>query len=120
MSDRQYIRWEVLFGEKYNAERRAIVIPETGVYFVYVKIDLRCHYENQTAEFYVVLQSWNEGYNKTLSRTHAWEGLECRFGASRTVVVGELLDLLEGDHVSVWIEKGYKLMSKSSFGAFRV
>uniref|UniRef100_A0A7N6FAL1 THD domain-containing protein n=1 Tax=Anabas testudineus TaxID=64144 RepID=A0A7N6FAL1_ANATE len=118
ITDEQYIKWQVLFGDGYNKERRAIVIPQTGVYFVYVKTDIHCHNVNGAANFYVELQSWNEGYPAVQTLSSALDGLVCPNGAPRTVVVGELLDLLEGDHVSVWVVEGFKLMSKSSFGAF--
>lgn len=49
---------------KYNKEKDAIVIPETGVYFIYVRITLSCHVEDGTAKFKkfdLALHKWNEG-----------------------------------------------------------
>lgn len=120
MSDGQYIKWELLFGERNSKHEDAIVIPQTGVYFVYVKTELSCHNLEEAANFYVEVKSWNKGYDKTQRQASAFDGLVCPGERFRTVVVGELLDLLEGDHVSVWVGQGYKLISKSLFGAFFV
>lgn len=116
-----YIKWDVMFGEKYSKEKRAIVIPETGFYFVYVRIALSCQDEDEAANFkrfYVELHKWNERYNKTVRLTEAWDGIVCTSEGSRSVFVGQLFDLLKGDHVRVWIGEGYELITKSSFGAY--
>ncbi len=120
-SDGLYIKWDVRFGEKYNKEKRAIVIPETGFYFVYVRISLSCQDEDGAANFkrfYVELHKWNEGYNKTVQLAEAWDGIVCTSERFRNVFVGQLFDLLKGDHVRVWIGEGYGLIRKSSFGAY--
>ncbi|XP_038590354.1 uncharacterized protein LOC119914897 [Micropterus salmoides] len=120
-TDRVNIEWKVVFGEKYIAEKRAIVIPETSIYFVYVRIALSCQEKDKTASFtgfHVVLNKWNEGYNKTVAMTQASDGIACTSQAFRNVFVGRLFELLEGDLVSVWIEEGYKLITKASFGAY--
>ncbi|XP_044030889.1 uncharacterized protein LOC122865918 [Siniperca chuatsi] len=120
-SDGLYIKWNVMFGEKYNKEKHAIVIPVTGFYFVYVRITLSCHDgDSNFKRFYVELHNWNEGYNKTVCLTEAWDGITCTSEWSRSVFVGQLFDLLEGDHVRVWIGEGYRLITKSSFGAYLV
>lgn len=110
-----------MFGETYSQEKHAIVIPETGFYFVYVRIALNCHGEDGAENFkrfIVQLHNWNEGYNKTMKLTEARDGIACTPQGSRSLFVGQLFDLLEGDHVSVWIGEGYKLITKSSFGAY--
>lgn len=120
MTDGQYTKWEFLFGEKGSKEKDAIVIPRTGVYFVYVKTELHCHDVKEAANFYVEVRSLHKGYDKAQTQASAFDGLVCPGGTFRTVVVGELLDLLEGDHLRVWVGEGYKLISKSLFGAFFV
>nr|XP_046232013.1 uncharacterized protein LOC124052126 [Scatophagus argus] len=121
-TDGLYIKWNAMFGEKYDQERRAIVIPEGGFYFVYVRFALRCHEQDRTVNtkrFIVELHKWNKGYQKTVILMDAWDGVSCTSEGSRTMFVGQLFDLLEGDHVSVWISEGYKLITRSSFGAYR-
>uniref|UniRef100_A0A4W6EK68 THD domain-containing protein n=1 Tax=Lates calcarifer TaxID=8187 RepID=A0A4W6EK68_LATCA len=118
-SDELYLTWDVMFGENYNKEKRAIVIPDIGVYFIYVRLTLKCQDEDAMFKrFYVALHKWNEGYNITQLLTDAWDGIVCTPGGLRSVFVGQLFDLLEGDHVMVWIGKGYELIMKSSFGAY--
>ncbi|KAM7369418.1 hypothetical protein PAMP_013687 [Pampus punctatissimus] len=123
MSDEQLIQWKVHFGDSYNAEKCAIVIPDMGKYFVYVKIVLRCQnedrFENPKKTLVVKLQKWNPRYNKTLDLTDAFDDIVCTTGLFRTVFLGELFDLTADDHVSVFIAKGYKLINQSSFGAYR-
>ncbi|XP_076614804.1 uncharacterized protein LOC143338350 [Chaetodon auriga] len=123
VGDGQYIKWDVMFGEKYDHEKRAIVIPEKGFYFVYVRIALNCQVEDGARNFkrfFVRLDNWNEGYNKTVPLTEAGDGIACTPEGSKSLFVGQLFDLLEGDHVSVWIGEGYKLITKSSFGAYLI
>ncbi|XP_071323030.1 tumor necrosis factor ligand superfamily member 15-like [Trachinotus anak] len=121
-SNAQYIKWNVEFGERYDEERRAIVIPKTGVYFIYVTVTLTCQEEDPAADFnrfYVELRSWNKGYDMPRLLTKAWNGITCiNSEGPRSVFVGQLFDLLAGDHVSVWIGAGYNLIMKSSFGAY--
>ncbi|XP_023253576.1 uncharacterized protein LOC111648055 [Seriola lalandi dorsalis] len=122
-TDGQYIKWKSMFGKEYNEEKQAIVIPQTGVYFIYVTITLLCDEETTTQaedfnKLLVQLRRWNEGYDKIVPIMDAWNGVTCTSKVPRSVFVGQLFDLLAGDHVSVWIEFGYKLVWKSSFGAY--
>lgn len=117
MTDRQYIKWKFLFG-KDDKHGDDIVIPQTGVYFVYVKTELHCQDVMKAANFKVEVRSWNKGYDQELPQARASYDLVCPDRQFKTVEVGELLELLEGDHVRVWVDKGYKLISKSYFGAF--
>lgn len=119
--DQQYIKWKVEFGENYDEKKRAVEITQAGFYFIYLRLDLRCPGNNENAflKFFVELQKWNEGYNKTVPLVEATDGVTCtKADISRTVFVGELFDLLKGDHVSVRVNKGYGLITKSSFGAY--
>lgn len=114
-SDGHYLRWDD--GSGY------IVIPLSGFYFVYVRTTLRCHDRDKDPEytlFKLELHSWNEGYNKTVELAQAWDSVDCAKGsdASRTVFVGQIFDLLEGDRVSVFIKNGYVLVAESFFGAY--
>ncbi|XP_068561577.1 uncharacterized protein [Cebidichthys violaceus] len=122
-TDPQYLRWNVVFGEKYNKERRAIVIPENGFYFVYVRTALNCHGADRASnfeKFSFALHKWNEGYNMNVTLMDAWDGITCSPDGSKSAFVGQLFELLKGDHVSVWIKQGYKLITNSAFGAYLV
>ncbi|KAM7393377.1 hypothetical protein PAMA_008165 [Pampus argenteus] len=122
LSDGRLIQWKVQFGDSYNAEKCAIVIPDTGKYFVYIKIVLGCQNEDRSEKhkktLFVKLQKWSRFYNKTRELTDALEDIVCNLVMFRTVFVGELFELTKGDHVSVFIAKGYNLITKSSFGAY--
>ncbi|KAG8010974.1 Phosphatidylinositol 4-phosphate 5-kinase-like protein 1 [Nibea albiflora] len=120
-SSKGYMKWDVEFGEKYNKEKDAIMIPKTDYYFVYVKITLKCHKLEENDKFQkfgLSLLKWSEGYTQAVPLTHAWDGIFCTVGGFRSLFVGQLFDLWEGDQVSVWIEEGYELISRSSFGAY--
>ncbi|XP_042251663.1 uncharacterized protein LOC121885905 [Thunnus maccoyii] len=118
-NDGQHIKWERMFGDiQYNAEKNAIVINKTGIYFAYVRIALRCQNEEGYEKFFLKLQRWNEGYNKTVKRMEVLESITCTQGESSTVFVGDLFDLLAGDHMSVLIVEGYKLVTELAFGAY--
>ncbi|TKS84062.1 hypothetical protein D9C73_019171 [Collichthys lucidus] len=120
-SSEVYMKWNVEFGENYSEEKCAIVIPKTDYYFVYVRITLKCHNleeDGKFRKFGLYLHSWNKAYPQAVELTHVWDGVFCTLGGYRSVFVGQLFDLLEGDHVSVWIAEGYELISRSSFGAY--
>lgn len=117
------MKWKAMFGEGYDDNRSAISIKEVGVYFVYVKFDLICPDEKEPEnfnKFIVELHSWNEGYNKSVPLIIASDGITCPSDSFRSVVVEELLELTDGDYVSVWIAEGYNLIKKSSYGAFYI
>ncbi|XP_047229215.1 uncharacterized protein LOC124872865 [Girardinichthys multiradiatus] len=121
---RPYMNWTVEFGGDdgtYNSDSRAIVIPVTGHYFVYMRFLLHlCEtVENEDLKnFRVKLQKWNEGYQQIVDLTEARDSGKCSEERSRTVFMGQLFDLLKGDHLKVLIYEGYELIHKSSFGAF--
>lgn len=120
--DGQYITWDAEFGgESYSKTKHAIVIPQNGFYFIYVRIALRCYSSDDAREprlFSLELHNWNRGYNKTVCLTEAWDDVGCSPEGARNVFVGQLFDLLLGDHVSVQIKQGYPLITKSLFGAY--
>lgn len=120
VSDGQYMWWEA---ESSKSRSSNIVIPRNGFYFVYVRTTLRCHNQNDAAVyelFKLELHNWNKGYNQTIELAEAWDAVDCAQGsdASRNVFVGQIFDLLEGDHVSVSIKQGAALVTKSFFGAY--
>lgn len=120
VSDEQYIWWEA---EPRKPHTKNIVIPLRGFYFVYFRTTLRCHNPANDADyvrFKLELHSWNEGYNQTIPLAEAWDGADCSQGSdvSRHVFVGQIFDLLEGDHVSVYIKHGSTLVTESFFGAY--
>ncbi|XP_051268347.1 uncharacterized protein LOC127370377 [Dicentrarchus labrax] len=123
MSDGQYLEWDVDFGERnYDEETHAIVIPAPGIYFVYLRITLSCHGEKTPNFELFTLQLYclNEGYPKRRLLTDAMDGLECTQDRSKSVFVGQLFELVEGDYLKVLMKKGYKLMKTASFGAYLV
>lgn len=94
------------------------MIPQTGIYFVYVRMDLS-HICEQGVNFSADLQTWNENYNKTLNVMRMWDSAHCSSELTgRTVFDGQLFDLVEGTHIKVWIHEGYRLIRKASFGAY--
>ncbi|XP_036973423.1 uncharacterized protein LOC119030139 [Acanthopagrus latus] len=114
-----YMTWDAEFGQIYNQEKRAIVIPVKGFYFVYVRIALNCLVEDkQFKRFFVELQQWNKGYDRNVTLMDALDGIVCAPQGSKTVFLGRLFDLSEGDHLRVLIMEGYELITKSSFGAY--
>lgn len=121
--DEQYLRWDAESGKSYSKMRHAIVIPQSGYYFVYVRTMVRCHNQVHSRDYEVFkleLHCWNEGYNKTRELTQAWDGVDCSRGSavSRNVFVGQIFNLMEGDHISVFIKHGFALVTKSFFGAY--
>ncbi|XP_060935941.1 uncharacterized protein LOC133012000 [Limanda limanda] len=120
-----YIRWEeILFSDqRYDPERQAIVIPEDGIYYIYIRTSLSCVNVSQTAlfnMFYMELHRWNDDYPDSKVLTSSRDGLWCPHQEFGTVSVGGQFKLSEGDHVSVRIGAGYELIYKSTFGAFLV
>ncbi|KAL7376991.1 hypothetical protein ABVT39_019453 [Epinephelus coioides] len=115
------IKWSASLGEEYLRDNSAIVIPKEGYYFVYVRIALGCHDDDGPANFrrfYAELYSWNIAYNQSLHLMDARDGIACTSQQFRSVFMGQLFHLLKGDHLRVCIEEGYKLITKSSFGAY--
>ncbi|KAM3599717.1 uncharacterized protein V6R79_010294 [Siganus canaliculatus] len=118
-----YIKWDLVFGEYYDEEKQAIVIPKDGIYFVYVRMLLTCFGkddETNSQSFNVEIHKWNEGYQKNVVLAKIWDGIVCTPEGSRTVFVGQLFDLSADDRVSVWIGNGSRLIARSFFGAYLV
>ncbi|KAF0031875.1 uncharacterized protein LOC118284582 [Scophthalmus maximus] len=119
-----YLKWDVEFlkeAGKYDEEKRAIVIQEKGVYFVYARFDLVYQgvgTDVKFTKFYVELTNWNEAYNVTTPITEAREWITSQ--EFRSVFVGQLFELTGGDHVSVRIGSGYKLIERAFFGVYMV
>lgn len=117
----QYVEWLVRLGEKDNKKRKDIVIPKDGIYFVYVTIDLLCSESTASTsvdvkKFFLQLRNWNERYPVDRVIGRGWSGVKCT-AVPMTVFVGKMFELLEGDHVSVWIEEGVDLVMDAAFGA---
>ncbi|XP_069370240.1 uncharacterized protein [Paralichthys olivaceus] len=125
-TDEQRIKWDLHFSSdiKYDEEKRAVVIPKSAVYFLYIRVSLICPNINNTAsfnKFIMHLSSWSKDYMKNpevLDRFR--DGISCSREDFRNVFVGDLFDLSEGDHVSVLIKSGYELIEKFTFGAYLV
>lgn len=120
VGDEQYVWWDAGSSKSHT---KNIVIPVRGFYFVYVRTTLRCHNPANDTDyvlFKLELHSWNEGYNKTIELAKAWDGADCSRGSdvSRHVFLGQIFDLLPGDHVSVYIKHGATLLTESFFGVY--
>lgn len=120
------LEWRARFGgAAYSQDLRAIVVPETGLYFVYMKFVLK----GRARDFRVTLQRRSEGYDRDMDLMGAQDGgggpdpTGPPDGAAqhrvRTVYVGQLLDLWRGDQLKVLISEGQELIDRASFGAFR-
>ncbi len=119
-NDEQYLKWNGRYNENYNNSSRSIKIPETGFYFIYVKIALKCQIVDGVGNrtFYVQLHRKPQGYDKILTILEAMDSVVCSPHGYRSLFVGQLFSLTKGDQVNVWVEKGYSLIKKSSFGAY--
>lgn len=114
------IKWETTFVEdneaSYNATH-AIVIPKQDIYFVYLRFALKFPEKNQ--ELDVKLQIWNSAYNTERDLIYIREGSGHNESEFRTVYMGQLLDLSQGDHLSVLLTNGHELIYEAFFGAFQ-
>ncbi|XP_030005858.1 uncharacterized protein LOC115430105 [Sphaeramia orbicularis] len=120
-TDKLYMEWSPMLGENYiyNKDKQAIVIRQQGFYFLYVRVGLGCQQrENVERKFHMKLHKWTESYNKSQVLTEAWDGVQCSSEVSKNMFVGQLFELREGDHVSVWVEDGYQLITRASLGGF--
>ncbi|XP_017297659.1 uncharacterized protein LOC108251756 [Kryptolebias marmoratus] len=120
LADGSYSSWnsETDIGDKrlYNRDNHSIVIPVEGTYFVSLRFTLSCPAAEPYQLFHVKLQRLPEGYNMYVNLTEVWDGLDCELQQFRTVFVGQLFKLHKGDRLSVWMEKGSKLIYKSWLG----
>ncbi|KAF1377192.1 hypothetical protein PFLUV_G00198060 [Perca fluviatilis] len=114
-TDGLYLKWRDNFGGQHIKEETAIVIPEDGFYYVYVRIELSCN-KGDFNRFYAELRNWSESYPEARPTMKAWDG--CTSEGDKSVFMGQLFELSKGDNLRVWIELGYELISTSSFGAF--
>ncbi|XP_008303424.1 uncharacterized protein LOC103375017 [Stegastes partitus] len=120
VTNKTYMKWQPVLGGNYIEKERAIEIRVTGIYFVYTSFALGCHDEPEGFRtFSLQLRRLPLGYSDIQNLTDVWDGVKCPEGF-RTVSVGRLFDLLQGDQVKVWVREGYKLITSSSFGVFRV
>uniref|UniRef100_A0A8C7Z4U1 THD domain-containing protein n=1 Tax=Oryzias sinensis TaxID=183150 RepID=A0A8C7Z4U1_9TELE len=112
--DCKHLRWNTCFNSSLTYENSSIMVPKTGVYFVYVRFILGCE-ENNT-DFHIKFESWNEAYPVLSDLTTAKWSLTC--SSSHTVFIGELFELHKGDQLKVKVEKGCEVIRDSRFGAF--
>ncbi|KAG7499741.1 tumor necrosis factor-like [Solea senegalensis] len=121
------VKWEVEnldMRSQYKEERRAIVIPHDGVYFIYARFQLACHREFplKFSPLWVELNWWSEAYGPPQSLMQVKDGLLCENrsmgGGYRNVFVGQLFNLTTDYHVSVKVVKGYELITMAYFGAY--
>uniref|UniRef100_A0A3P9I9T3 THD domain-containing protein n=1 Tax=Oryzias latipes TaxID=8090 RepID=A0A3P9I9T3_ORYLA len=112
--DCKHLRWNTHFNSSLTYENSSIMVPKTGVYFVYVRFILGCE-ENNT-DFQIKFERWNEAYPNLRYLTKAEWSLTC--SSSHTVFIGELFELHKGDQLKVKVEKGCDLIRDSTFGLF--
>ncbi|XP_034566019.1 uncharacterized protein LOC117831433 [Notolabrus celidotus] len=113
------MKWIVKFGNNYDPERRAIVIPEDGRYLFYLRVTFRC-LNNSGIEFrnlHLELKKWNERHSLKKPLMSATDSVQCRKEMFRTLSVVQQFELIKDDHVSVFIGEGYDMIKESSFGA---
>lgn len=117
-----YITWAPILGKmNYNKEKNAIVIPTTGIYFIYLRFTLSCNDDVKGFEFqkfHIQLHRWSEAYGKVTTELDAWESVKCQTKDYQTLFVGQLFDRLDGEFLSVKVIDGYNLIKTSFFGAF--
>ncbi|XP_026032787.1 uncharacterized protein LOC113027389 [Astatotilapia calliptera] len=117
-----YITWAPILGKmNYNKEKNAIVIPTTGIYFIYLRFTLSCNDDVKGSEFqkfHIQLHRWSEAYGKVTTELDAWESVKCQTKDYQTLFVGQLFDRLDGEFLSVKVIDGYNLIKTSFFGAF--
>ncbi|KAF6724431.1 Tumor necrosis factor ligand superfamily member 15 [Oryzias melastigma] len=111
-----YIPYEPAFNSCLTFENSSVMIPLTGVYFVYARFTLRC--QDSSLDFSMTVERWSESYPDTTKLMTATSRLNCMTDDFQTVYVGELLDLGEGDQLKVNVSEGYDLINESNFGAF--
>lgn len=112
--DCKHLEWYPHFNSSITYENSSIMVPETGVYFVYVRFILGC-YESNT-NFRIKLERWNEGYTEYPNLMTAKWSLTC--SSSHNVFIGELFELIKGDQLKVKVEEGCDVILESTFGAF--
>uniref|UniRef100_A0A3Q4MAG0 THD domain-containing protein n=1 Tax=Neolamprologus brichardi TaxID=32507 RepID=A0A3Q4MAG0_NEOBR len=121
-ANESYITWAPMLGKmNYNEEKNAIVIPTTGIYFIYLRFTLSCNDDVKDSEFqkfHIQLHRWSEAYGKVTTELDAWESVKCQAKDYQTLFVGQLFDRLDGEFLSVKVIDGYNLIKKSFFGAF--
>ncbi|RVE65381.1 hypothetical protein OJAV_G00116060 [Oryzias javanicus] len=113
---RDNITWQLAFNACLTFENSSIMIPQSGVYFVYVRFTLTC--EHGSTLFSMKVTRWSESYPATTKLMHAQSDLNCTNNYFQTVYAGELLELSQGDQLKVNITQGYDLINESNFGAF--
>lgn len=118
-----YITWAPILGKmNYNKEKNAIVIPTTGIYFIYLRFTLSCNDDDvkgsEFQKFHIQLHRWSEAYGKVTTELDAWESVKCQTKDYQTLFVGQLFDRLDGEFLSVKVIDGYNLIKTSFFGAF--
>ncbi|XP_078143050.1 tumor necrosis factor ligand superfamily member 15 [Centroberyx gerrardi] len=126
-SNGAHIKWNATLGEKYyNSTERAIVIPQPGIYYVYLRIAL-CwngdYTENpeytEDKRISIKLHIWKDSYQKDVPIMEALDGIATTGYVNRNVYLGQVFELKTGDLLRVWIGDGYELIDirKTSFGA---
>ncbi|KAM9841117.1 uncharacterized protein ACBR49_014635 [Aulostomus maculatus] len=118
-----YLNWKPKITGANDMERRCVMIPQTGFYFVHVMIALSCQAERESQKFhpfFMKMNKWNEGYNSTVNLMDIRDGVTCTQAQSKSVFVGQIFELVKGDHISMSIIKGYSLIMRASFGGFLI
>ncbi|XP_071377286.1 uncharacterized protein [Centroberyx affinis] len=122
-SNGTHIKWDATLGEKYyNSSERAIVIPQPGIYYVYMRIALyqkRHEEEHEEERISIKLHTWKDSYPKDVTIMEAFDGIAATEHVNKNVYLGRVFELKTGDLLRVWIGSGYDLIDfrKTFFGA---
>lgn len=121
-SDKSWLPWHSLSlgdSQLFDPQNRSVLIPAGGIYFVYTRFSLSCSSDSKRFQlFSVKLQCLPIGYDSYKNLAQVQDGLYCQGYPvrSRSVFVGQLFKLMEGDRLSVWLQEGSELVQQSWFG----
>ncbi|XP_010899432.2 tumor necrosis factor ligand superfamily member 15 [Esox lucius] len=123
----EFMKWEAHKGSvhqqgfTYNETSRSVVVPEEGKYFVYVGMNFRNHLKESKMIVLKVIK-YSLSYKDWVEVLEVKDSIPAE--NRRTVYTGQVLSLMEGDLLRVWLDnKNYELIDCTTertmyFGAF--
>ncbi|XP_029920494.1 uncharacterized protein LOC115368513 [Myripristis murdjan] len=123
MPNGTYMKWRPNFGHNYYDDKKnAIVITQSGKYYIYVSIGLSWNFDDESEDrtINVQLQKWSDRYQSDEIILEAWDEVPQTLYGKKNVYLGRIFDLTAGSHLKVLIGMGYELIdsTKTSFGCF--